>query len=91
MLSSVMRAAQGACKRSDQSTGTILCYLGEMPPDSSAIITIVGRVSDQPLLTEGINERGTMLEAVFKANSTDLVEADNQIFMRFDFKILKKP
>lgn len=83
-------STQGACKRSNQSTGTILCYLGAMQPGSTAVITIVGRVSGQPLLTEGINKRGGMLEAVFKANSTDLVEADNQIFMRFDFEILKK-
>jgi len=84
-------STQGACRRSDQSTGTILCYLGAMQPGSTAVITIVGRVVGQPLLTEGINERGSMLEVVFKASPTDLVEGDNQIFMRFNFKILKKP
>jgi uncharacterized repeat protein (TIGR01451 family) len=82
---------QGSCKRSDQSTDTTLCYLGAMEPGATATITIVGRVAAQPLLNDGINERVSELEAVFKANSTDLVEADNQIFMRFDFKILKKP
>jgi len=82
---------QGSCKRSDESTDTILCYLGAMQPGASVTITIVGRVAAQPLLSDGINERVSELEAVFKANSTDLVDADNQIFMRFDFKILKKP
>lgn len=84
-------STQGSCKRSEQSTDTTLCYLGAMPPGSSATITIVGRVAAQPLLKDGINGRVGELEAVFKANSTDLVEADNQLFMRFTFKILKKP
>ena len=84
-------ATQGSCKRSDQSTDTILCYLGAMPPGSTATITIAGRVASQPLLNDGINERVGELEAVFKANSTDLVDADNQLFTRFDFKILKRP
>jgi uncharacterized repeat protein (TIGR01451 family) len=82
---------QGQCKRSDQSTDTVLCYLGAIQSGATATITIVGRVAAQPLLNDGINERANELEAVFKANSTDLVEANNQIFMRFDFNILKKP
>jgi len=82
---------QGSCKQSNQSSGTMLCYLGAMQPGSTATITIVGRVSRHLVLNEGISEAGNMLEIVFKANPTDLVETDNQVFMQFNFKILKKP
>jgi hypothetical protein len=69
----------------------MLCYLGAMAAGSTATITIVGRVSQHLLLSEGISDRGNTLELVFKASPTDLVDIDSQLFKQFDFKILKKP
>lgn len=83
-------STQGACKRSDQSTDTTLCYLGAMPPGAIATITIVGRVSTHLGLPKGVSELGNFLEVVFKESPTDLVEADNQKIIRFDFSVLKK-
>lgn len=82
---------QGGCKRSDRSSGRILCHLGAMPPNSTVTITIVGRVSPNTVLTKEISDFGNMLEIVFKANPTDLINVDNQIFKEFDFKIRRKP
>lgn len=82
---------QGSCKQSNESSGRILCYLGAMPAGSTATITVVGRVSRHIVLTKELSEFGNMLEVVFKVTPTDLVEADNQLFMQFDFKVLKKP
>jgi uncharacterized repeat protein (TIGR01451 family) len=81
---------QGSCKQSNESSGRILCYLGAMLPGSTATITVVGRVSRHLILTKELSEVGNMLEVVFKENPTDLVEADNQVIMQFDFKVLKK-
>lgn len=85
------KSSQGSCHQSNQSTGRTLCYLGAMPPGSIATITVVGRVSRNVVLTKEVSEFGNMLEIVFKANPTDLVTSDEQLFMQFNFKILKKP
>lgn len=84
-------SSQGSCHQSSQSSGRTLCYLGAMPAGSTATITIVGRVSRHLVLNEGISERGNPLQLVFKANPTDLVNSDGQLFRQYDFKILKKP
>jgi hypothetical protein len=85
------RSSQGSCKQSKESSGRMLCYLGAMPPNSTATITVVGQVSRLVVLTKEISEFGNMLEVVFKANPTDLVDEHGQLFMQFDFKVLKKP
>jgi uncharacterized protein DUF11 len=85
------RPTQGTCRRADESTGTVLCYLGAMQPGSAATITITGRVPTQLLLTKEVSEIRNSLQVVFKANPTDLVDIDSQLFMQFNFKILKKP
>jgi len=80
---------QGDCKRSNESTGRVLCHLGALPAGATATITIVAQVRNNPLTKDG-SKMGHSLQINFKHNSTDFVEADNQIFKDFTTTIVRR-
>ena len=84
-------SSQGTCKRSDRSSGRILCHLGQIPAGAAATIKIALRVRRN--LSWGGNESlGKLLsiiELVFKERSTDFVVMDNQIFKEYTTTIIR--
>lgn len=82
-------STQGTCNHSTKSNGRVLCHLGSLPAGATATITIVARLHDNPLTKDG-SKLGNQVEVNFKENSTDFVEADNQIFKDFTTTITRK-
>jgi uncharacterized repeat protein (TIGR01451 family) len=83
-------SSQGTCKRSRQSSGNVLCYLGVMPVGSTATITVTAKVRGNLFLTKNSTELSNLLELVFKENPTDFVVAENQIFAQFSTTIIRE-
>jgi uncharacterized repeat protein (TIGR01451 family) len=82
-------SSQGVCKRSRQSSETVLCYLGIMQAGSTATITVTARVRGNLFLTKNSTELSNLLELAFKENPADFVVSENQIFTKFSTTIIK--
>jgi hypothetical protein len=84
-------SSQGTCKKSDRSSGRILCHLGEIPAGATATIKIALRVRRNLSWNEneGLSKSLNIIELVFKERSTDFVMMENQIFKEFTTTIIK--
>jgi uncharacterized repeat protein (TIGR01451 family) len=81
--------SQGVCKQKTAGNN-IVCHLGALPGGASATITVVSRTRSATV-TKDTTEASNTLEALFKQNATDFVDARGQIQMqRLTSTIVKK-